>query len=280
MYIYKKHLSVLFSRLRKGQKSVRFSTAVETTQLYKKNRSRCCSHKPPFTVFFWLVCCLWSMDIASTTPKYSSPLRANHSAADLLAKSISPTLRPQLTRSQSTHSRNSSASSTHSPLNPHATNPSSLRHTVQGPISIFDSQEADIGETSGGYSTSYTQAHYKHSPASLTHSEPYLSHNHTLDFQQSPSGSYTTGDFSDEEEVSSRTSSSDVFGVGTMLEDDKDITELHNTRATSLSPDVLAKFRQWMVGFCVVNFDLEIGQGKKNAILQIYYVALSICMFY
>ncbi|KAJ2960634.1 hypothetical protein NQZ79_g4043 [Umbelopsis isabellina] len=201
------------------------------------------------------------MDIASTTPKYSSPLRANHSAADLLAKSPSPTLRPQLTRSQSTHSRNSSASSTHGSLNPHATNPSSLRHTVQAPISIFDSQEADIGETSGGYSTSYIQAQYKHSPASLTHSEPYLTHNHILDSQQSPSGSYTTGDFSDEEEVSSRTSSSDVFGVGTMLDDDKDITELHDNRATSLSPDVLAKFRQWMVGFCVVNFDLEIGQA-------------------
>ncbi|KAM3588785.1 hypothetical protein VKS41_001223 [Umbelopsis sp. WA50703] len=200
------------------------------------------------------------MDIASTTPKYSSPLRANHSAADLLAKSPSPTLRPQLTRSQSTHSRNSSASSTHGHLNPHATNPSSLRHTVQAPISIFEHQEADIGETTAGYSTSYTQVQYKNSPASLSHSEPYLPHN-SFDSQQSPPGSYTTGSFSDEEEISSRTSSSDVFGVGTMLEDDKDITDLRDNRASSLSPDVLAKFRQWMVGFCVVNFDLEIGQA-------------------
>lgn len=47
-----------------------------------------------------------------------------------------------------------------------------------------------------------------------------------------------------------------------MFEADKDITDLRDSKKLSnLSPDTLAKFRQWMVGFCVVNFDLEIGQG-------------------
>ena len=202
------------------------------------------------------------MDIASTAPKISSPLRANHSAADLLTKSPSPTLRPQLTRSQSTHSRNSSASSANSPLNPHTSNPSSLRHSVQAPISIFQHQEADIAETTVGYSTSYSQSHYKHPAASLTNSEPFLSPSPVLDPQQSPSGSCTTGSLSDEEEVSSRTSSSDVFAEN-MFEADQDITDLRDSaKFSTLSPDVLAKFRQWMVGFCVVNFDLEIGQGN------------------
>jgi hypothetical protein len=201
------------------------------------------------------------MDIASTAPKFSSPLRANHSAADLLVHSPSPTLRPQLTRSQSNHSRNSSASSANSVI--HSPNPSTLRHTVQAPISIYQHQEADIGETTVGYSTSYTPPQYNHLPASHCHSEPNLSPNLNSEAQHSPSESYcTTASFSDEEEVSSLTSSSDVFGVGTMLEADKDITELIDSKKiNNLTPDVLAKFRQWMVGFCVVNFDLEIGQG-------------------
>jgi hypothetical protein len=199
------------------------------------------------------------MDIASTAPKFSSPLRANHSAADLLAKL--PT-RPQLTRSQSTHSRNSSASSVNRANHPHLSNPSAPRHTVQAPISIYQHQEADIGETSVGYSTSYTPPPYNYLASSLCHSEPYLSPNLNLDSPHTPSGSCTTASLSDEEEVSSGTSSSDVFGAGAMFEADKDITDLRDSKKLSnLSPDTLAKFRQWMVGFCVVNFDLEIGQG-------------------
>lgn len=198
------------------------------------------------------------MDIASTTPKIKSPLRANHSAADLLISTSSPSLRPQLTRSQSTHSRNSSASSVNSAVHPHSPNPSSLRHTIPTPVYHHD-QEADIGE---GFSASYTHPQYNHLPAGLCHSEPFLAP--PLDSPHSQSGSCTTTSLSDEEEVSSRTSSSDALGAGTMFEIDTDITELRdNNKLSNLSPDVLAKFRQWMVGFCVVNFDLEIGQGMS-----------------
>ena len=198
------------------------------------------------------------MDIALTTPKIKSPLRANHSAADLLISSSPPSLRPQLTRSQSTHSRNSSASSVNSAVHPHSPNPSSLRHTIPTPIYHHD-QEADIGE---GLSASYTHPQYNHLPAGLCHSEPFLAP--PLDSPHSQSGSCTTASLSDEEEVSSRTSSSDVLGAGAMFEIDTDITELRdNNKLSNLSPDVLAKFRQWMVGFCVVNFDLEIGQGMS-----------------
>ncbi|KAG2187540.1 hypothetical protein INT44_005229 [Umbelopsis vinacea] len=196
------------------------------------------------------------MDIASTTPKIKSPLRANHSAADLFVSTSSPSLRPQLTRSQSTHSRHSSASSVNSAVHPHSPNPSSLRHTIPTPIYHHD-QEADIGE---GFSTSDSHSHYNHLLTGLCHSEPLLAP--ALDSQHSQSGSCTTTSLSDEEEVSSRTSSSDVLGAGAMFEMDTDITELRDSnKLSNLSPDVLAKFRQWMVGFCVVNFDLEIGQA-------------------
>ncbi|KAH8555475.1 hypothetical protein BGW37DRAFT_137854 [Umbelopsis sp. PMI_123] len=200
------------------------------------------------------------MDIASTAPKIKSPLRANHSAADLLSQSSSPpALRPQLTRSQSTHSRNSSASSVNSAIHPHSLNPSSLRHTLPVPIYNHD-QEADIGE---GFSTSFTPPHYNHLSVGLCHFEPYSTP--ALDLQRSHSGSCTPTSLSDEEEASSRTSSSDVLATGTMFEIDTDITELRGSnKRSSLSPDILAKFRQWMVGFCVVNFDLEIGQGNSG----------------
>jgi hypothetical protein len=32
----------------------------------------------------------------------------------------------------------------------------------------------------------------------------------------------------------------------------------------TMEPEDLNKFRKWIVGFCVVNFDLEIGQGKTR----------------
>ncbi|KAI8886571.1 hypothetical protein K501DRAFT_59255 [Backusella circina FSU 941] len=32
----------------------------------------------------------------------------------------------------------------------------------------------------------------------------------------------------------------------------------------TMEPEDLIKFRKWIVGFCVVNFDLEIGQGNRK----------------
>lgn len=45
-----------------------------------------------------------------------------------------------------------------------------------------------------------------------------------------------------------------------------DITENGKAADTmlKLGPADLAKFRKWMIGFCIVNFDLEIGQGKRE----------------
>ncbi|ORZ12233.1 hypothetical protein BCR42DRAFT_79445 [Absidia repens] len=41
----------------------------------------------------------------------------------------------------------------------------------------------------------------------------------------------------------------------------QDITENDTMDVLSLDPNDLAQFRKWMVGFCIVNFDLEIGQA-------------------
>ncbi|CAO3593330.1 unnamed protein product [Absidia cylindrospora] len=41
----------------------------------------------------------------------------------------------------------------------------------------------------------------------------------------------------------------------------QDITEHVDMNLLSLDPKDLARFRKWMVGFCIVNFDLEIGQA-------------------
>jgi hypothetical protein len=35
-----------------------------------------------------------------------------------------------------------------------------------------------------------------------------------------------------------------------------------------LDPDDLTRFRQWIVGFAVIKFDLEIGQGKWRVLLH------------
>ncbi|CAO3589267.1 unnamed protein product [Absidia cylindrospora] len=41
----------------------------------------------------------------------------------------------------------------------------------------------------------------------------------------------------------------------------QDITENDTMDVLALDPNDLAQFRKWMVGFCIVNFDLEIGQA-------------------
>lgn len=41
----------------------------------------------------------------------------------------------------------------------------------------------------------------------------------------------------------------------------QDITE-NDEKYMKMDPADLLHFRKWMVGFCIVNFDLEIGQGK------------------
>lgn len=41
-----------------------------------------------------------------------------------------------------------------------------------------------------------------------------------------------------------------------------DITENGTHNMLRLDPADLARFRKWVIGFCIVNFDLEIGQGK------------------
>ncbi|OAD78975.1 hypothetical protein PHYBLDRAFT_141032 [Phycomyces blakesleeanus NRRL 1555(-)] len=47
-----------------------------------------------------------------------------------------------------------------------------------------------------------------------------------------------------------------------LLVHDLDITENQDdTKMLQLEPDDLARFRKWVIGFCVVNFDLEIGQA-------------------
>jgi hypothetical protein len=40
-----------------------------------------------------------------------------------------------------------------------------------------------------------------------------------------------------------------------------DITENGEDKYLTLEPTDLSNFRKWVVGFCIVNFDLEIGQG-------------------
>lgn len=40
-----------------------------------------------------------------------------------------------------------------------------------------------------------------------------------------------------------------------------DITENEKDEYLILEPNDLTNFRKWIVGFCIVNFDLEIGQG-------------------
>jgi hypothetical protein len=42
----------------------------------------------------------------------------------------------------------------------------------------------------------------------------------------------------------------------------QDITENNAMDVLTLDPDDLTRFRQWIVGFAVIKFDLEIGQGK------------------
>ena len=59
-----------------------------------------------------------------------------------------------------------------------------------------------------------------------------------------------------------------IQGEGTT---DVDITENGAADAMlKLEPAELAQFRKWVIGFCVVNFDLEIGQGEKRSWL--YFV--------
>lgn len=41
-----------------------------------------------------------------------------------------------------------------------------------------------------------------------------------------------------------------------------DITENEKDKYLTLDPVDLTNFRKWIVGFCIVNFDLEIGQGN------------------
>lgn len=47
-----------------------------------------------------------------------------------------------------------------------------------------------------------------------------------------------------------------------------DITENEKDKYLTLEPTDLTNFRKWIVGFCIVNFDLEIGQGKKLILVK------------
>lgn len=54
---------------------------------------------------------------------------------------------------------------------------------------------------------------------------------------------------------------------------DLDITENGNDDTMlKLDPDDLAQFRRWMIGFCIVNFDLEIGQGIRLFMNRLLYI--------
>lgn len=48
-----------------------------------------------------------------------------------------------------------------------------------------------------------------------------------------------------------------------------DITENENDKYLTLEPNDLTNFRKWIVGFCIVNFDLEIGQGMLSMMIII-----------
>jgi hypothetical protein len=52
-----------------------------------------------------------------------------------------------------------------------------------------------------------------------------------------------------------------------------DITDNVSDRFLSMEHSDLIKFRKWIVGFCIVNFDLEIGQGRgKTALLFLSFI--------
>ena len=74
--------------------------------------------------------------------------------------------------------------------------------------------------------------------------------------------------------INNNNSSSESISSDTV---DVDITENGAKDAMlKMEPEELQLFRRWVIGFCVVNFDLEIGQGKKKKRGFLFFVLESL----